>query len=70
MPYKPRTNPERERILETLCDWQSGNRATVGCPVESERYALIMRTECDRLIKRLREIDKQLGNELPENAYR
>jgi len=65
-----KTNPERERILETLCDWQSGNRATVGCSAQGERYALIMRTECERLFNRLREIDKQLGNDLPDSAYR
>jgi hypothetical protein len=65
-----KTNRERERILEALCDWQSGDRATVGCPATGDQYALIMRTECDRLLKKLREVDKELGNELPESAYR
>lgn len=64
-----RTNREREFILDTLEDWKSGARGTVGCPSTGGRYPLIMREERKQLLARLREVDKQLGNELPEHVY-
>lgn len=66
---KKQLNNYREFLLDEIDAWESGKKATIGCPFTCQRYINEMNIHRSELLQKLKTFDIACGKKLPDSAY-